>query len=215
MSVITLRINGAAVAVPAGGSLLEACRAAGATLPLLCHHEQLAPVAACRLCLVELDGSERPVAACTTTAIEGMVVTTASETLQAHRALVIELLLAEGNHHCPVCVADGACELQDLAVALGVNQLQLVEQLPRHALDASHPRFVLDRNRCILCTRCVRACAAIEGAHVFDVAYRGSDCRLIPGLDQPWGQVDSCSSCGLCVEVCPTGALFAKPELAP
>jgi len=214
MSVITLHIDGALVAVPAGVTLLQACRAASVALPLLCHHEQLAPVAACRLCLVELEGSERPLAACITTALEGMVVTTASETLQAHRALVIELLLAEGNHPCPVCVVDGACELQDLAIALGVNQLQLAEQLPRHALDASHARFVLDRNRCILCTRCVRACAEVEGAHVWDVAYRGSDCRLIAGLDQPWGEVDSCSSCGLCVQVCPTGALFAKPELA-
>jgi len=139
-----------------------------------------------------------------------MEVLASSEALLAQRRLVLELLLAEGHHPCPVCVADGACELQDRARELGVLQLQVSEQFPRHGVDASHPRFVLDRNRCILCSRCVRACDAIEAAHVWDVAGRGADCRLIAGFDQPWGEVDACTSCGLCVEVCPTGALFAR-----
>lgn len=212
MSVLTLRIDGVAVAVPKGTTLLQACRAAGVTLPVLCHHDRLAPVAACRLCLVQLAGVERPTPACHTLCAEGMEVQTSSAALVAQRRLVLELLLAEGQHPCPVCVADGACELQDRARELGVLQLELDEQFPRRAVDASHPRFVLDRNRCILCTRCVRACAAIEGAHVWDVAGRGADCRLIAGLDQPWGEVEDCTSCGLCVEVCPTAALHARED---
>jgi bidirectional [NiFe] hydrogenase diaphorase subunit len=91
-----------------------------------------------------------------------------------------------------------------------VHQLRVSEQLPRRGVDASHPQFVLDHNRCILCTRCVRACDELEGARVWDVAYRGSHCRIIAGFDQPWGAVEACTACGQCVEVCPTGALVVK-----
>ena len=214
MSVITLQIDEHRVSVPAGASLLDACATVGLRLPQLCHHELLTPVAACRLCLVEVQGSERPLPACHTAAAEAMVVRTHSDALLEQRRLLIELLLAEGNHCCPVCVADGACELQDLAEALGVHQLRVSEQLPRRVVDASHPRYLLDHNRCILCTRCVRACDELEGAHVWDVAYRGSHCRIIAGLDQPWGEVETCTACDRCVEVCPTGALLVK-ENAP
>jgi bidirectional [NiFe] hydrogenase diaphorase subunit len=210
MSVISLQIDDQWVAVPAGTTLLAACAMVGVRLPQLCHHEQLTPVAACRLCLVEVQGSERPLPACHTAAAGAMVVRTTTDALVQQRRLLIELLLAEGNHCCPVCVADGACELQDLAEALGVHQLRVSEQLPRRGVDASHPRFLLDHNRCILCTRCVRACDELEGAHVWDVAYRGSHCRIVAGFDQPWGAVEACTGCGLCVEVCPTAALVVK-----
>jgi bidirectional [NiFe] hydrogenase diaphorase subunit len=85
-------------------------------------------------------------------------------------------------------------------------------QYPQRSVDASHPLFSLDHNRCILCTRCVRVCDEIEGAHVWDVASRGAQCHIIAGLDQPWGEVEACTSCGKCVEVCPTGALFHKDD---
>jgi len=212
MSVLTLMVNGAPVAVPAGSSLLEACRAAGVDLPTLCHLDGLSPVGACRLCLVELEGSGRPLAACVSEAAEGMVVRTDTATLRLHRRMAVELFFAEGNHLCAICVANGACELQDAAVAVGMDHSRFPYRHPQRPVDASHPLFSLDHNRCILCTRCIRACDELEGAHVWDVAERGSHCRIVAGLDQPWGQVEACTSCGHCVDACPTGALFHRDD---
>ena len=212
MSVLTLQIDGEAVAIDAGTSLLKACRKGGVALLTLCHRDGLTPVGACRLCLVEVEGAPRPLPACVTAAAEGMVVRTDSEQLRQWRRMGVELLFAEGTHVCAVCVADGACELQDAAVAVGMDHNRFVHQYPPRHVDASHPLFVLDHHRCILCTRCVRTCDELEGAHVWDVAWRGSHCQIICGLDQPWGSVDTCTSCGQCVEACPTGALVHKAE---
>ena len=210
MGVLTLQIDHEPVAVAAGTSLLEACRRAGVTLPVLCHREGLTPVGACRLCLVEVEGMGRPQAACVTAAQEGLVVHTATERLRQLRRLAVELLFAEGNHVCAVCIADGDCELQDVAQLVGLDHVRFAYQYPQRRVDASHPLFTLDHHRCILCTRCVRACAELEGAHVWDVAWRGSQCTIIAGFDQPWGSVEACTSCGQCVAACPTGALFDK-----
>ena len=212
MSVLTLSLNGAPVAVPAGSSLLEACRAAGVDLPTLCHLDGLSPVGACRLCLVEVEGAPRPLPACASAALEGQVVHTGTPALRDYRRMAVELFFAEGNHVCAVCVANGDCGLQEAAVAVGMDHSRFPYQTPHRAVDASHPQFALDHNRCILCTRCVRVCDEIEGAHVWDVAGRGHNCRIVSGLDQPWGEVEACTSCGKCVDVCPTGALFHKED---
>ncbi len=208
MSVITLQVDDQPVAVAEGTSLLDACSAAGRPLPSLCHLHGLTPVGACRLCLVEVQGQHRPLAACVSRAAEAMVVRTDTATLQLQRRLAVELFFAEGNHLCAVCVANGACELQDMAVLVGMDHNRFPSRWPRRAVDASHPLFTLDHHRCILCSRCVRACDQLEGAHVWDIAGRGADCRLVAGLDQPWGEVTACTSCGQCVDACPTGALY-------
>jgi len=212
MSVLTLRIDGHTVAVPEGATLLEACRAAGVHLPVLCHLDGLTPVAACRLCLVEVEGGGRLLPACAGAAVEGLVVRSDTAELREVRRMAVELFFAEGNHVCAFCVANGSCELQDVAVQVGMDHSRFPYQYPQRSVDASHPLFSLDHNRCILCTRCLRVCDEIEAAHVWDVAHRGAHCQIIAGLDQPWGEVDACTSCGKCVEVCPTGALFHKEE---
>ena len=212
MSVITLVVDGHEVAVPEGASLLEACRAAAVPLPTLCHLDGLSPVGACRLCLVELEGGGRLVPACATAAAEGQRLHTDTAALREYRRMAVELFFAEGNHVCAFCVANGACELQTVAVAVGMDHSRFPYRYPQRGIDASHPRFAIDHNRCILCSRCVRVCDEIEGAHVWDVANRGSDCRIIAGLDQPWGEVEACTSCGKGVDVCPTGAIFQRED---
>jgi bidirectional [NiFe] hydrogenase diaphorase subunit len=139
-----------------------------------------------------------------------MEVTVNSERLDRYRHAILELLFAERNHVCSVCVTNGHCDLQSLALRLGMTHVHFPYQYPRLPVDASHERFVVDHNRCILCTRCVRVCDEIEGAHTWDVMSRGVDCRVITDLAQPWGASESCTGCGKCVQVCPTGALSEK-----
>ncbi len=212
MSVRTLTINGHAVAMATGTTLLAAAREVGVPIPTLCHLEGLSPVAACRLCLVEIEGSGKLQPACLTPVAEGMVVHTDTPRLQDYRRTVIEMLFTEGNHICAICVANGHCELQDRAVEVGMDHSRLPYLHPNRPVDLSHPLFGLDHNRCILCTRCVRVCDEVEGAHVWDVGWRGEHCRIIAGLNEPWGAVDACTDCGKCVQVCPTGALFDKAD---
>ena len=217
MSACTLRINNRDVAVQAGTTLLQAARQAEAHIPTLCFLEGLSAVAACRLCLVEVsgvDGQSEPrlLAACVTKASEGMRVHTDTPRLLEIRRTVIELLFTEGNHVCATCVANGHCELQNLAVEVGMDHSRLPYRFPQRGVDLSHAQYGLDHNRCILCTRCVRVCDEVEGAHVWDVGWRGEHCQIISGLGEPWGDVSACTHCGKCVEVCPTGALFHKTD---
>ena len=212
MSVRTLTIDGRDVAMATGTTLLAAAREVGVPIPTLCHLEGLSPVAACRLCLVEIEGSAKLQPACLTPVAEGMVVRTDTPRLRDYRRTVIEMLFTEGNHVCAVCVANGHCELQDRAVEVGMDHSRLPYRHPDRPVDLTHHLFGLDHNRCILCTRCVRVCDEVEGAHVWDVGWRGEHCRIIAGLNEPWGAVDACTDCGKCVQVCPTGALFDKAD---
>jgi bidirectional [NiFe] hydrogenase diaphorase subunit len=145
-----------------------------------------------------------------TYAEEGMEVITNSERLLTYRRQVLDLLFSERNHVCAVCVSNGHCELQWMAEKLGISHVGVPYLYPTLAVDASHPYYTYDPNRCILCTRCVRVCDEIEGAHTWDVMGRGVECLVISDLNQPWGTAESCSRCGKCVQVCPTGALFSK-----
>lgn len=210
MSVVTLTLNDEMVSAREGQSLLEVINEQGIEIPTLCYLEGLSERGGCRLCLVEIQGSNKLLPACVTPAQEGMVVYTHSERLVKYRRMTVELLLAERNHVCSVCVMNGNCELQYEAAKLGVTHVRYDYISPDLPMDASHNRFVLDHNRCILCTRCVRVCDEVEGAHTWDVMGRGANSRVIPDLNQPWGSSESCTSCGKCVQVCPTGALFQK-----
>jgi bidirectional [NiFe] hydrogenase diaphorase subunit len=210
MGILTLTIDGEQVSGRDDETLLSIARQHGIEIPTLCHLEGLSDIGACRLCLVEIEGSPKLLPACTARPAEGMVVRTNTEKLQRYRRTIIEMLASEGNHHCAVCVSNHHCELQDLAVKLGVESVRVPYLYPDKKLDATHSLFVMDHNRCVLCTRCVRACHEVEGAHTWDIAYRGIHCEIVADLRAPWGNAESCTSCGKCVSVCPTGALFAK-----
>ncbi len=206
---ISIRIDGVLVATLEGTTILEAARDAGRRVPSLCHMDGLKDVGACRLCIVALPNG-RLVPACTTPVQEGLAVITNSPEIAAYRRMIVELLLVERNHVCSVCVSNGHCELQSLASSLGVNSVRFRYHYPILPLDLSQERFVLDHNRCILCSRCIRVCAEVEGAHVWDMMGRGIHSRVIGELDKPWGEAASCTNCGKCVQACPTGAMAEK-----
>ncbi len=210
MSVHTLTIDGTSVVGSDGQTILEVADENGIRIPTLCHLNGLSDVGACRLCVVEVAGSPKLHPACVTAVAEGMHVTSHSERLHGYRRTVIEMLFSERNHICSVCVANNNCELQDWSRRLGITHLDLPLLSPAAEVDATHDRFVIDHNRCILCTRCVRVCDEIEGAHTWDVMGRGTAARVVTDLGTPWGESDTCTSCGKCVQVCPTGALFEK-----
>lgn len=207
-------MNGEMISAREGETILTAAQAANIHIPTLCYLEGVTAVAGCRLCLVEIEGSNKLQPACVTQVAEGMVVQTNTAKLQEYRQMTVEMLFAEGNHICAVCVANEHCELQDLAIEVGMDHSRFPYQFPARDVDISHPMFGLDRHRCILCTRCVRVCDEIEGAHVWDVANRGGKSSIVAGMNQPWGEVDACTSCGKCVEACPTGAIFRQGSTA-
>ena len=209
-NVKTLQINGKDVSARPEETILDVARQNNINIPRLCELTGLSNVGACRLCLVEVKGSNRLLPACVTRVEEGMEVTTDTDRLRKYRRAILELLFTERNHICSVCVSNGHCELQTLAQKLDITHVSFPYRYPVVAVDASHERFLMDHNRCILCSRCVRVCDEIEGAHTWDFMGRGIETLVITDLNQPWGSSQTCTGCGKCVHVCPTGALSEK-----
>jgi len=210
MAAKTLTIDDKEISAEEGATILQVAEEAGIKIPTLCHLDGVYDIGACRLCLVELVGTPKLLPACTTKVAEGMNIKTDSERLRKYRRMTLELLFAERNHVCAVCVANNNCELQTLAYSQGMDHVRYDYNYPAWGVDHTHPLFGMDHNRCILCTRCVRVCWHIEGAGTKNVSGRGANSTIITDLCQSWGDADSCTWCGKCVMSCPTGALFFK-----
>jgi bidirectional [NiFe] hydrogenase diaphorase subunit len=209
---IRLKIDGTEIVVPEGTTILEAAKLNGILIPTLCFLEGLTPYGGCRLCLVEIAGSPKLFPACTTPVGANMEVTTQSVKLKESRKMAVQLLLAERVHICSVCVANDHCELQALANELGVDHVMFERHWTRKDVDSTHDFLVIDRNRCILCTRCIRVCDKIEGVHTLDFKLRGKETDVIMDLDENWADSCSCTSCRKCAKVCPVGAIYIENE---
>ncbi|MBA3026872.1 MAG: 4Fe-4S dicluster domain-containing protein [Sulfurimonas sp.] len=206
----TFKINGLDVTGQSNQTVLEVARDNNIEIPTLCYLEGLSCVGSCRMCIVEVKGSDSLIPSCTAKIKEGMQVTTTSPRIEANRKMILSMLFSERTHTCSVCVSNGDCELQDKAPELGLEHSNVPYLNARFEIDASHKNFVHDPNRCILCSRCIRVCDEVEGAHALDIVDRGINSRIIHDMDEPWSESLSCTSCGKCVYVCPTGALFEK-----
>ena len=212
VATVTLKIDGVEITVPEGTMILKAAKDNGIIIPTLCNLEGLTSYGGCRLCLVEILGSPKLFPACITPASTGMEVITQSDKLKEYRKMAVQMLLSERTHICSVCVANDHCELQSLANQLGVDHVMFERNWTSHEIDSTHDFLVIDRNRCILCTRCIRVCDEIEGVHTLDLKLRGKDAQVIMDLDDPWVNSCSCTSCRKCAKVCPVGAIYIEGE---
>ncbi|MEZ4330885.1 MAG: formate dehydrogenase subunit alpha [Myxococcota bacterium] len=212
----TLTIDGVSVRVPEGTSILRAAVLAGIRIPKLCATESLEPFGSCRLCLVEIEGRKGTPASCTTPVETGMTVRTQSPRLQALRRGVMELYISDHPLDCLTCPANGACELQDMAGAVGLREVRYGFAGASHLeerKDDSNPYFSFDSSKCIVCSRCVRACEETQGTFALTIQGRGFDARVSPGQAEPF-LASECVSCGACVAACPTATLQEKSVIA-
>lgn len=206
---IEFTIDGRLVAADAGQTILQAADAAGIYIPRLCAHRELHPFGACRVCTVKVNG--RPQTACTMPAADGMVVENNTEELTEHRRRLIEMLFVEGNHYCMFCEKSGNCELQALAYRFGITAPRYPYLFPNRDVDASHPEVLLDRNRCVLCARCVRASQQLDGKNVFQFIGRGIKKTLWINAERELADTDL-SAHDRAVDVCPVGCILRKRQ---
>jgi formate dehydrogenase major subunit len=209
---VDLEVDGIAVTVPEGTSVLRAAAEAGISIPKLCATDSLEPFGSCRLCLVEIEGRKGYPASCTTPVAAGMVVHTQTTALAKLRRGVMELYISDHPLDCLTCAANGNCELQDMAGAVGLREVRYGYEGENHlnqAKDTSNPYFTFDPSKCIVCSRCVRACEETQGTFALTIDGRGFASMVSPGQKEDF--MDSeCVSCGACVQACPTATLMEK-----
>ena len=213
MDMVNVKVNGIAVSVPKGSTILEAARAAGVEIPTLCYLKDMNEIGACRICMVEATGARGLVTACVYPVAEGMEIQTNTARVQKARKTTLELILSTHDKKCLSCVRSGDCELQKLCKDYGVEDSGKYDgDCPKYALDTSVPHLVRDNNKCILCRRCVAACQQ-QFVSVIGANDRGIDTHIACAFEKPLGDVP-CVSCGQCFVVCPTGALTDNDSTA-
>ena len=207
---VKITIDGVSIEAAEGSRLLDVARQNGMRIPTLCYHRDLSPTGNCRMCVVEVQGARFLQAACVTSIWDGMVVTTNSSRVMRSRRITLEMMLANHPQDCLVCDASGSCELQDLAYEYQVEVPAWGSKGGRFTVDSDPNPFVrVDFNKCILCRRCVQACAEVQGRFVWGVADRGFNEVIVAGAGTSMLEA-RCESCGQCVAYCPTGALSDK-----
>jgi formate dehydrogenase major subunit len=209
---VTLTIDGMKATVPADTTIMRAAALNGNNIPKLCATDMMKEFGSCRLCLVEVAGRAGTPASCTTPVAEGMVVKTQTERLKRIRRGVMELYISDHPLDCLTCAANGDCELQDMAGAVGLREVRYGYEGENHiheAKDQSNPYFTYDPSKCIVCSRCVRACEEVQGTFALTISSRGFDSRVSAGMAEPFLQSE-CVSCGACVQACPTATLIEK-----
>lgn len=195
-----------------GQTILEVARNHGFYIPTLCYHPKVGKAGLCRICVVEVEGARALVTACNTNVAQGMVIKTESPAVLEARRMIVELLLADGDHDCLSCEMCGNCELQEAAYRLGIKQRTLEPLGEPLEMDRSHRMIVRNPNKCINCFRCIRGCNNTVVNEVLEMGYRGAKSVVIADQDLPLGE-SSCVSCGECVQLCPTGALVEKKSI--
>ncbi|MBI9045094.1 MAG: molybdopterin-dependent oxidoreductase [Anaerolineaceae bacterium] len=207
---VNLTIDGKQIQVPEGTTVLKAAQSAGIEIPTLCDHPELTPYGGCRLCVVEIEGARTLQTSCTLPVNEKMVVKTSTDKVRSARKFLLTMIFSDRNHFCPFCQTSGGdCELQNAAYDEDMTHWPIQPNWESYDVDASGEFFVLDNNRCILCRRCVRACAEMSGNFTLGFEERGAKSNLIADFGTPLGE-STCVSCGSCVQVCPTGALIDR-----
>ena len=209
---VQIEIDGLPVSVKAGSTIMRAARESGVDVPKLCATDSLKPFGSCRLCVVEVEGQKGYPASCTTTVAEGMEIRTQTDALAKLRRNVMELYISDHPLDCLTCSANGDCELQDMAGAVGLRDVRYGMEGANHlemAVDDSNPYFSFDPSKCIVCSRCVRACDETQGTFALTIQGRGFESKVAASIDESF--LDSeCVSCGACVQACPTATLTEK-----
>ena len=203
---INLTINGKEVGGRPGMTILEAARENGIDIPTLCHIPDLPPIGACRLCVVEVEGSRTLVGSCHTPVTEGMVIQTHSPKVIATRKVLVELMLASHPDACLICDKANICELRRIAADLEIGLPRFRTRKHYYPVENENSNMLRDMSKCVQCRRCVVACKSPGGEPLFGMAYRGFDSKVVHGYDQPLGS-ESCDNCDACIEICPSGAL--------
>jgi [NiFe] hydrogenase diaphorase moiety small subunit len=208
MSEHTFTLDGKTIPFTPGQTIIQAVLDANHTLPYLCYHPDMKPHGSCKVCSVKI--GERVMASCTTPAQDGMVVESDTEMLKEERRALLQMLFVEGNHFCPSCEKSGNCQLQATAYDMKMMSPYYAQFFPNRQVDASHPHFLLDTNRCILCSLCVRASRDVDGKNVFGLSGRGIHTRLI--VNAASGKLGDTDFSGddKAAHVCPVGAILTK-----
>ncbi len=212
MDMVNVIINGTSYSVPKGSTILEACKSVGIEIPTLCYLKEINEIGACRICVVEVKGARSLVAACVYPVNEGMEIKTSSPQVLKSRKMTLELLLSNHNRTCLSCIKSGKCEFQKLCHDYGVEDEGRFDGVKTPSeIDDSAPHMIRDNSKCVLCRRCVAVCEKNQSVNVIGANNRGFNTHIGCAYDQDLGDV-SCVSCGQCITVCPTGALYEKDD---